>query len=184
MLKSFSIRKKRVNRISVAKRHWGGEVEFLHLTFGSKNSVILSWSKGGLLFLLWTATTALHTGGWGGFAVCPHFNVFQIYWRVTTMLIFANLAPCDIAGKLGCSPPSLPWLDPPPLCWPQEPWCLHHGPADRPWERPCLRPLHRPGAPGLETGRQEWDALAIPSSSRQYGWCKETVVWENTVTQF
>ena len=181
MLKSFSNRKKRVNRINVAKRRWGGEVEFPHLTFDSMNSVIFSWSKGGLLLLLWTATTALHTGGWGGFVVCLHsscvwlwqFLVFQNFEEWSLMLIFANLPSC--AGKLGCSPPSLPWLDPPPLCRPQEPWCLHHGSADRPWERPCLRPLHRPGASGLETGRQERDALAVPSTSRRSGRCEEPI---------
>ena len=80
MLKSFSNRKKRVNRINVAKRHWGGEVEFSHLTFDSKNSfVIFSWSKGGLLLLLWTATTALHTGGWGGLVVCFHSSCVWLW---------------------------------------------------------------------------------------------------------
>ena len=79
MLKSFSNRKKRVNRINVAKRHWGGEVELSHLKFDSKKSVIFSWSKGGLLLLLWTATTALHTGGWGGLVVCFHSSCVWLW---------------------------------------------------------------------------------------------------------
>ena len=177
MLKSFSNRKKRVNRINVAKRHWGGEVKFSHLTFDlfPYFQLVKGWSPSPFMDRHNRATYRGLRWVSSMFSQLLRLTL-TVFEEWSLMRIFAKLPPCDIAGKLGCSPPSLPWLDPPPLCRPQEPWCLHHGPADRPWERPCLRPLHRPGAPGLETGRQEWDALAVPSTSRQSGRCKETLV--------